>query len=227
MTKEIFISDMVSTYKSKDEDVNKAFYAQICTFAGKCKETHLEEVNDHIVKKHKFNTPFKLYLAYDFAEKSGYMIEVEKKGKKRNPIWLTCVKCGCNYSKSGRACPNCKNTASTLSTGEHLPDKYMDIKEDCSNCTIYPDIKENRTWETAINCEQYGKRQDAGCNYCQCKECCRQMMMYRVGHSGTIDKYRTGELGQPWLTDVKPINETVKEMVKNMKKGVDINNVMR
>lgn len=228
MTKETFITDMVSTYKSKDnEDLNTAFYAQISTFAGKCKEIHLEQVNDYIVRKHSYSTPFKLSLAYKFAEKNDYMIETEAIVKRREPIWLTCNKCGSHYSKSGRACPKCKNIYATISTGEHLPDGFIDVKEDCSYCIIYPDIEKNEKWNTAINCEMYGKKQDPSCNFCQCKECCRQMMMYRADHVGTIEKYKSGELAQPWLTDVKPLNETVKQMVKDMKKGVDINNIMR
>jgi len=226
MTKEIFISDMVSTYKSKDEDVNSAFYAQISTFAGKCKEPNLSDVYDHIVRKHKFNTPFKLYLAYDFAEKNNFMIEVEKKNKKRAPVWLKCDKCGSCYSKLGRACPECGNLISSIQTDEILPDNYIDVKEDCLYCTIYGDIKKNGDWMTAINCEQYGKKQDQSCGFCQCKECCRQMMMYRADPQGTTQKYKSGELAQPWLTFVKPLNETVKEMVDKMKKGVNVNNTM-
>lgn len=227
MTKEIFISDMVSTYKSKDnEDLNTAFYAQIRTFAGKCKEIHLEEVNDYIVRKHSYSTPFKLSLAYKFAEKNNFMIEVEKKVRKRDPVWLKCDSCGACYSKVSRSCPECNNLKSSVQTNEVLPDNYIDAKEDCYYCTIYADIKQNGKWMTAIDCEQYGKKQDPSCGLCQCKECCRQMMMYRADPSGTTIKYKSGELAQPWLTFVKPLNETVKEMVEKMKKGVDVNNTM-
>lgn len=225
--KETFITDMVSTYKSKDEEVNKAFYAQLSTFANKCKENHLQDVYDHIVRKHKFNTPFKLYLAYDFAEKKGFMIEAEKKQKQRAPIWLTCSHCKTNYSKSGRVCPKCGNPHPTISTNEVLPEEHIDVKEDCSYCKIYPEIKKNKNWMTSIRCNLYGKKQDPSCSRCQCRECCRQMMMYRADKAGTTMMYKTGELAQPWLTYVKPINETVKEMVAKMKKGVDVNNVMR
>lgn len=228
MTQELFISDMCSTYKSKDnEDLNTAFYAQISTFAGKCKEINLEEVNDYIVRKHSYSTPFKLSLAYKFAEKKGFMVEVDKQVKKRKPVWWTCKQCGVNYSKSAKACPECKNIYASISTGDLLPDNFVDVKEDCSYCNIYLEIERNENWNTAIDCEQYGRKQDASCQFCQCKECCRQMMMYSADHAGTIEKYKSGELAQPWLTDVKPLNETVKEMVDKMKKGVDVINIMR
>ena len=226
MTKEEFITDLFSTYKSKDEDLNKAFYAQLTSFANKCKEPDLEEVNDYIVKKHDFPSPFKLSLAYKYAEKKGFMIEREKVKRKRDPIWLKCIKCGAKYSKHGKICPKCREPLAIISTGQHLPEGFVDVKEDCAYCTIYPNIEKNTNWNTAINCELYGKKQDAGCNFCQCKECCRQMMMFRADRAGTVAKYRTGELGQPWLTSVKPLNETVEKMVKDMKKGVDVYNIL-
>jgi len=42
------------------------------------------------------------------------------------------------------------------------------------------------------------------------------MMMYRADKRGTIEKYRSGELAQPWLFEVVPLNETVKQMIADM-----------
>jgi len=216
MRQEDFIFNLTTKFKDKkDEDRNKLFGEDLGTFCNKCMEIHLQDVYNWISINHQYSTPFNLFKIYDYAKKKHYLKEGEKRERKEK-TWLTCVKCGTHYSVIGRGCPNCREKHATIFQADQYPENYIRVYEDCYYCTIYPEIKKHEKWITYVDCGDYGKKQDKMCKNCQCLQCCTQMKEYYLDPRGTIEKYRTGELAQPWLMHVDPLNETVRQMVKDI-----------
>lgn len=225
MIAEDFISGLTSRYRDKnDQERNKAFFEDLMTFTNKCPENHLKDVYDWIRVNHKYSTPFLLYKIYNYAVEQGY---IEKKSQRKKVVsWLTCVKCGTHYSMVGRGCPNqrCKEKKATTSHGEYYPENMVEVTEDCYYCTIYPEIKKNKKWITFEGCPDFGKvqRQAEICGICQCKDCCKQMMMYHADPKGTTEKYKSGELGLPWIIEVDSLKETSELMNKDIERRKNI-----
>ena len=217
MYKEDFVLKLSSKFKAKNDDNrNDGFRDDLELFSSICPENYLQDVYNWISLTHKYSAPFLLSKIYDYAKDQGY---INKAKVNKTPTWNTCLKCGCHYSVAGRCCPKCRHIKASISTGETYPDSYINVSEDCYYCTIFPEIKKNPKWMTFKDCGMYGVKQDPTCKPCQCSECCDQMRMYNQDQRGTIEKYRTGELSQPWLFEVDPLNETAKQMLKHMRKS--------
>jgi len=217
ISSEDFISLLSAKFRAKDDDErNRAFVDDLFYFTSKCPEQHLEDVFRWVSINHKYSTPFQLYKIYDYAEEQGYISKQKQQDHKVS--WFTCVSCGTHYSTRGRMCPRCREKKATVWKSDVYPESFVDVKEDCAYCTIYPEIKKNPKWMTFKDCGDYGVKQTPECRPCQCRECCKQMMLYNADPRQAIEKYHTGELAQPWLYSVDPLNKTVELMVKDIDK---------
>jgi len=217
MIAEDFISKLVSKFKDKkDDERNAVFKDDLIIFVNACPEMHLLDVYRWVSLDHKYSTPFLLSKIYDYAKKMNY---INTKRVESKNYWLKC-KCGGTYSKEGRGCPKCRSHVSFMRTGEAAPQDMVLVHEDCFYCTIYPEsvkrINEKKCY--GATCSQHGTIENVDkCGKCECKECCRQMFMYNRDPKGTIEKYKTTELGQPWLMGFEPLDETLKHMLKKMR----------
>lgn len=198
--------------KKEEKDL---FFRNLNSFCDACLETNLQAVYNHIIKTHEFSTVPKMALFWKYAEKNDF---IKKNPVKRNPIWNICLSCGCKYSWKGRGCPKCRSFRASIGMGETLPNDLIEVQEDCFYCTIYPESvkKHNNKKMYFQSCGDFGRKQDAACSACQCKECCRQMMMYNSDPKGTIEKYSTTELAQPWLIESPELSKTAQDMLDHM-----------
>jgi hypothetical protein len=209
-----FIDKMLGRFQRKDGANRESIISQLDVFCGKCPEIHYQEIYEFSVQNLKF---FNINKIFDYAKLKGF---VDAKNHTENVIyWRVCKKCKTEYSKHGRGCPRCRSTESTIKTGESIPDNVIDAREDCFYCEIYKESvkKCNDKKMYFQGCGDYGIKQDAKCSACQCRECCRQMMMHNADSRGSIEKYQSTELAQPWIIDVPPLNDTVKQMIEDIK----------
>ena len=217
MLLEDFIFNITTKYRSKSDDENKVFFTDLSSFADQCKPDSFQSIYNHITQVHDYQTIPRMAKFWKFAKEQKLLTE---KQEKSNPYWNVCTNCKAEYSKQGRGCPKCRCTTAIIKTSETLPEGLIEVQEDCFYCPIYNESvkKENNRKQYFTNCHEYGGKQDKHCSACQCRECCDQMRQYNNYPRETIEKYHTGELGQPWLREVQPLNETVKQMVDDMKK---------
>lgn len=215
-------SDGVKLDKKEEKD---QFFNDLNSFSSECLHDRLQDVFNFVSRHHEYNTIPKMAMFWKYANKCKI---IKKKDKRRDPIWNVCTNCGVKYSKLGRGCPECRKVKAFIDTTETVPEDLINVQEDCFYCIdIYPETLKKGMKLSGPDCGDYGKKITPHCKDCICKECCKQMILYNSNPELTTLKYKTTELAQPWLTDVKPLNETLKQMVKDMKKGVEINNIMR
>jgi hypothetical protein len=217
MIVEEFISKLASKFKDKKDNVrNETFREDLLLFVNACPERYLLDVYRWVSLNHKYSTPFLLSKIYDYAKKAGY---IEDRKKESALYWHKC-ECGVEYSKEGRGCPKCRSHKSKLITGDSAPNNMILVHEDCYYCTIYPESVKSTNNKKVYGgtCSQYGtiNNQDRVCGNCECKECCVQMNAYNVDPNGTVEKYRTTELAQPWLMPCEALNETAQKMFDHM-----------
>lgn len=215
MIVEDFISNLTAKFRSKNEEENHVFFSDLSSFVNAVRPETLQDIYNLITMDHTFQTIPRMGKFWKIAKAEKFMIV---KDQKYNPYWNMCGDCKTNYSKTGRGCPKCRSTVATIVTGEILPEDLIEVQEDCFYCTIYPEsVKKSNDRKLYFHgCNDYGKKQDAQCSACQCKECCRQMMMYNADPKGTTEMYKSTELAQPWIKEVQPLNETVKQMVRDI-----------
>lgn len=174
----------------------------------------IQNLIEHFFDNYEYQNPPK----WAWFNKAAYKIGIQRKEKKL-PSWWKCQDCGTEYSIQGRKCPKCRSPKAIGVKGESMPTDLIIVQEDCAYCTIFDESrkKENDKLYFGYGCNDYGVVQ-RGCTprKCQCHECCRQMMLYNSDPRGTVEKYRTGELAQPWLYEVDPINETIRNMVNDI-----------
>ncbi len=213
MTDLDFIDKMLTRFQKKDGSNRESIMDNLDVFCKKCVDTHYQDVYEHAIQNMKY---FNINKLFEFARNKNF---VDAKDSGVSVVyWNECKNCGRQYTKQGRGCPKCRCTVSIIKTGDYLPENIIDVQEDCFYCTIYPESvkKENERKLYFTGCTQFGIKQDAQCSACECKECCRQMMQYNADPKGTTEKYKTTELGQPWIIPVAPLNETVKAMIEDM-----------
>jgi hypothetical protein len=227
MIKENFISSIIAKFRApkdcEDPDgANRIFFKDVSDFADKCKPERLQDAYQFITQNHDYPTHFPMAFLYKRAKKEKWLAE---KPKIKKVVWNVCNNCGVKYSIVGRGCPKCRSHSSILATPNDsdpniLPDDIIEVQEDCYYCTNYSETikKENERKLYFQGCHEYGKKQDAQCSACECRECCRQMMMYNADPKGTTEKYKTTHLSQPWIKECEPLNETADMMLKHMRK---------
>ncbi len=220
MIVEDFVFNLTTKFKDKkDEERNKIFADDLATFTNQCKETNLQDVYNYITVNHKFSTPFQVAKIYSYAKDKKYMVESVK--KESSVIWwYQCTSCKIEYSKEGRGCPKCRSHNHIIKTGESAPNNMVLVHEDCYYCTIYPESvkKSNEKKAYGATCHTHGTidNQDRVCGKCECLECCKQMNMYNIDPKGTVEKYKTTELAQPWLMPVPKLDKTAQDMLNHI-----------
>ncbi len=216
MDKESFVADMTMGYApKKDEDKKNDYVNKINVLASMCPDENLQQLYNFAVSSEGYPSIKKMF---QFGREQGF-IQEKKRDTENIVYWNVCKNCGCNYSKTGRGCPRCRKIPATIKAADVLPQNIVEVQEDCFYCAdIYKEsVKEENSRKIYFQgCNDYGKKQDNMCNSCQCQECCKQMIAYNCDYRGTIEKYNTTELAQPWLIKAPPLNETVKAIVDSI-----------
>ena len=207
-------SDGVKLDKKQEKD---QFFNDLNSFSAECISDKLQDVYNFVNRNHEYNTIPKMAMFWKYANKCGI---IKKKDKRRDPIWNVCTKCGVKYSKLGRGCPECRCITATIDTEETVPADLVNVQEDCFYCPdIYPETLKDPMRLSGPNCGDYGKKMTPHCVECICRECCKQMIMYNSNQQMTTEKYKSTELAQPWITESKPLDKTLKKMLKDMKQN--------
>lgn len=215
MTVEDFISNLTAKFRSKEDQENRVFFSDLSSFVDSVKPDCLQDIYNQITMEHTFATIPRMAKFWKIARKGKFLL---LKPVVMNPYWNVCINCKTIYSKHGRGCPKCRCTSASIESGETLPEKIVEVQEDCFYCSIYTESvkKENERKLYFTGCVDYGIKQNAQCTACNCKECCRQMMMYNADPVGTTEKYKTTELAQPWIRECPELPDTAQKMIDHM-----------
>ncbi len=217
MTEENFIFKLTTKFKSKNEDENILFFNDLSSFIDACWPDNCQDIYNHVTKTHKYQTIPRMAMFWKYA---GDNKMLKPKEKEKIVSWYKCTACGTEYSKEGKGCPNqkCRSPKYTLSIGDSAPNSLVLVHEDCYYCTIYPESikKSNERKCYGADCSQHGTKAKNKCGKCECYECCDQMFMYNSDPNGTIEKYKSTELAQPWLMECETLPETAQAMLDNM-----------
>ncbi len=219
MTVEDFIFNITNKFVSKNDHENKIFYTDILNFVDSCLSSSYQDIYNHITMTHKYQTIPRMAMLWKYAKDNDLL---KQKEKDEIVNWCKCTNCGTEYSKEGKGCPNqkCKSPEYTRCIGESAPNSMVLVHEDCYYCTIYPESikKSNEKKCYGADCSKHGTMRNPklNCGKCECEECCKQVFMFNEDPKGTIEKYRTTELAQPWLKETQALPEIAQAMLDDM-----------
>jgi hypothetical protein len=203
MILEDFYNRLVNSYRHKDDSVNETFRADLNDFCDRVgQSSDYQGVYDHVMLTHKYHSPPKMFLFYQYAKDNSMMKQTYEKF---NGFWK-CNTCNTKYSYHSGACPKCGSTNGGVikwDSDEAFPADFDAVKENCFQCTKYKPDKRSAGFRVyGCTCADFGKHYlktvDQQCSDCVCRPCC--VMAAREKYDEKyLEDLKKGKIKMEWL----------------------------